>query len=152
MKKVRVVFEQASLPDEIEVIIRASDNDGQARAIAERIAPTPDATLTGIDDAGNVCVINIKDVVSVSMLGKKANIITEDDRYTVRTPLQEIENKLLNLRFVRISRYEIVNLDKIKKYDFTLAGTLRLELVGGMETWASRRNISAIRKKLTGKE
>ena len=47
---------------------------------------------------------------------------------------------------------EIVNLDKVLRYDFTLAGTLRLELTGGIETWASRRCIPVIRKRLQGKE
>ena len=152
MKRIRVVFEKVSLPDEIEVIIRASENDAQTEELARRISPKTEGTLTGIDDAGNICVIDIKDVVSVSTLGKRANIITENERYTVRTPLQEIENKLLDLSFVRISRYEIVNLDKVKKFDFTLAGTLRLEFVNGMETWASRRNIPVIRKKLMERE
>ena len=54
--------------------------------------------------------------------------------------------------FLRISRFEIVNLNKVLRYDFTLAGTLRLELAGGIETWASRRCIPAIRKRLLGKE
>ena len=66
--------------------------------------------------------------------------------------MNEIEKKLTDKRFVRISRYEIVNLDKIIKYNFTLGGTLRLEFSSGMETWASRRNIPIIRKKLTERE
>ena len=64
---------------------------------------------------------------------------------------KSLEDILDKQRFVRISRYEIVNLEKILKYDFTVAGTLRIELTGGMETWASRRCIPAIRRRLTGK-
>ena len=149
MKKIRVVFEKVPLTDEIEVIIRASENDEQAAALAERISQKPPDELTGTDSNGNICVINIDDIISVAMFGKKAHIITEEDRYTLRSPLQSIENKLERGRFVRISRYEIINLDKVKKYDFTLSGTLRLELAGGMETWASRRSIPTIKKKLT---
>lgn len=76
------------------------------------------------------------------------NIITSDGSYYLRQTLQGLEEKVDGRRFVRISRYELVNLDRVRRYDFTVAGTLRVELEGGMETWASRRCIPAIRKYL----
>lgn len=80
-------------------------------------------------------------------------IVTDDgESCTLRQPLQSIENALDGVKFVRISRYEIVNLDKIQKCDFTLNGTLRLELTGGIETWVSRRSIPSIRRRLSGRE
>ena len=57
MKKIRVVFEKVPLTDEIEVIIRASENDEQAAALAERISQKPPDELTGTDSNGNICVI-----------------------------------------------------------------------------------------------
>ena len=69
----------------------------------------------------------------------------------MRQSLHDFEKKLDADNYVGISRYEIINLDKVRKFDFTLGGTLRLELAGGMETWASRRNIPLIRKKLLKK-
>ena len=66
--------------------------------------------------------------------------------------IHSLKSALDAQRFVRISRYELVNLDMVRKFDFTLGGTLRLELAGGMETWASRRCIPAIRARLKGKE
>ena len=55
-------------------------------------------------------------------------------------------------RFLRVSRFEIIDLKKVRKYDFTLSGTLRIEFENGMETWASRRYIPLIRKRLSGEE
>ena len=106
--------------------------------------------MTAVDGTG--IRIDPDEIVSVSVYGKLSQIVTEEERHTVRQTLQSLESKLQNGRFVRISRHEIVNLDKVKKYDFTLGGTLRLELAGGMETWASRRNIPLIRKKLLERE
>lgn len=85
------------------------------------------------------------------MNGKVVDLITDDGIWHIRQTLQNLEDNLDKQRFVRISRYEIVNVEKILKYDFTVAGTLRIELTGGMETWASRRCIPAIRRRLTGK-
>ena len=79
-------------------------------------------------------------------------IITGDGSWYTRQTLQSLENMLDKNHFLRISRFEIVNLNKVLRYDFTLAGTLRLELAGGIETWASRRCIPAIRKRLLGRE
>jgi DNA-binding LytR/AlgR family response regulator len=97
-------------------------------------------------------VIARDDVVSVSVTGKQAQIVTEEGRYTVRQSLQSLESELDPDRFLRVSRHELVNMDKVERYDFTVNGTLRLELAGGMETWASRRCIPAIRRRLNGKE
>ena len=55
-------------------------------------------------------------------------------------------------KFLRVSRFEIINLDMVRKYDFTLGGTLRIELENGMETWASRRYIPLIKERLSREE
>lgn len=152
MKKVKVLFEKDPALTDIEITIRASDNDEQTKALSMLFAGKRSETLSGADGDGNVCILDTDDIISVSASGKKVQIITTSNKYTARSPLNEIEKKLDGRKFVRISRYEIVNLDRIIKYNFTLGGTLRLELSGGMETWASRRNIPLIRKKLTEKE
>lgn len=117
-------------------------------ALLDRIEGNP-SVLTVIGTDGSYINIPPEEIILISVNGKQVTIITDKERYTVCQPVHTFENRLKNYRFIRISRYEIVNLDKVKKYDFTLSGTLRLELTGGMETWASRRKIPLIRKKLT---
>ena len=91
-------------------------------------------------------------IVLAATDGKLINVVTETGSYYMRQSMKNLESILDSQRFVRISRFEIVNLGKVRRYDFTLSGTLRLELAGGMETWASRRCIPLIRKRLMGKE
>ena len=67
------------------------------------------------------------------------------------TDVCSIESQLDAWTFLRISRHEIINTDKIRKYDFTVSGMPRLELAGGIETWVARRCIPALRKRLKGK-
>ena len=71
---------------------------------------------------------------------------TLDATYTVRQRLYELEERLASHRFVRISNSEIVNARMITGMDFSRSGTIRMSLRGGIETYASRRYVSRIRK------
>ena len=152
MKKITVRFEEAPLLEEIEVLIRASAPDEQTAALEERVVGVRREQLTVAIGDGTFSTIPVDEILSVSVAGKQSQIVTANACYFVRRSLQSFESELDDRDFVRISRYELVNLNKVKKYDFTLGGMLRLELEGGMATWASRRCIPAIRRRLTGKE
>ena len=152
MKPIRVRFERDPALEEIEIVVRASAANADVSALMETLAAKNTAALTVVDDGGALTAIPVSRIVSVSVLGRQVHVVTEDGRYLSRQTLQSLESALDPKQFVRISRYEIINLMKERRYDFTLSGTLRLELVGGMETWASRRCIPLIRKRLTGKE
>ena len=151
LKKIHVRFEQDASLDHIDVVIRAPDQDDSVTDLINRISARPPDMLTAYDENGNVRKLDQKKIVLASVNGKVVDLITDDGIWHIRQTLQNLEDNLDEQRFVRISRYEIVNVEKILKYDFTVAGTLRIELTGGMETWASRRCIPAIRRRLTGK-
>ena len=152
MKKIDLIFEPEPSLDHIEVRVRAAVKDDDVAQLMERIRARETERMTVMDETGAFQIIDVSGIISISVEGKQAKVVTESGRYTVRQALQTLEERLEKGRFVRISRYEIVNLDKVLKYDFTLGGTLRLELSNGTETWASRRNIPSIRKKLTKEE
>ena len=152
LKKIKVRFESDPSLKEIEVLIRASTPDEQTASLMEQIDGGRRKVLTVAVGDGTILSIPVEDVLSVSVAGKQVQIVTANACYFVRRSLQSFESELDDREFVRISRYELVNLNKVKKYDFTLGGMLRLELEGGMATWASRRCIPAIRRRLTGKE
>ena len=149
MRPIKIIFEEDPSSDQIEVTVRAPERDGEVEALLGRIPDQPSDTILAADRDGAMQKIDLRDVVSVSASGKQSQIVTENDIFFVRQALQSVEDAL-DGRFVRISRYEIVNIDKVIKFDFTLTGTLRLELSNGMETWASRRCIPLIRRRLKG--
>lgn len=152
MKQIRVLFEPDPSLDRIEVLIRAPEEDEQVAAIMKRLSSAGSETLAVFDRQDIQKMIPVEEIVCASVNGKLVNVVTENGSYYTRQTLRNLEALLEGHRFVRISRYEIVNLTKVVSFDFTLAGTLRLELKGGMETWASRRCIPLIRKRLWGKE
>jgi DNA-binding LytR/AlgR family response regulator len=151
MKNIRIRFEQDPSLSDIEITVRASEQDAEVAALMEKIAGGGGHTLTVLDGKNNLRTLPESEIILASVDGKAVRIITADGNWLSKQTLQSLEEQLDSRFFVRISRYEIVNLRKVTRYDFTISGTLRLELEGGMETWASRRCIPDIRRRLKGK-
>ena len=149
MKRVKLIFEEDDSLEDIEVTVRASERDSQVEGLIASLGGGS-STVTVTDENGAVKTVRSDSILLISVNDKQLNIVTEEGNCTLRRSLQSIESSLDPKQFMRISRYEIVNLSKVKHYDFTLRGTLRIEFENGIETWASRRCIAAIRKRLKG--
>lgn len=152
MKEINIRFERDKTLDGIDVVVRANEQDKEVDQLMRRIAQNLPQKLTVLDRDGCPCVIRESDVITVSADGKQVRVLTQNGAFTARQTLQNVENLLSDRMFLRISRFELVNLAKVRKYDFTIAGTLRIEFESGMETWASRRYIPLIKEKLSQEE
>ncbi len=151
MNKPNIRCEYDPALTQIEVLIRAPGESEALTELLARLSGHPPDGVTVSDSYGRLCVIPPEDVVLASVKGKLVSVVTEKGSFQTRQPLQNLESELDPQLFVRVSRYELVNLRKVKRYDFTVAGTLRIELAGGIETWASRRCIPQIRERLLGR-
>lgn len=151
MKKLKLRFEQDKTLDKIEIVVRAAEKDAQVMALLESFAKVEPIKLTVLDSGNRASVIDEKDIVFVAAEGKLVRVVTTEGIYKAKQSLQSIES-ILSRSFLRVSRFEIINLKKVRKYDFTLVGTLRVEFDNGMETWASRRYIPLIKERLSGEE
>lgn len=149
MKRVKLIFEEDDSLEDIEVTVRASERDGQVDGLIASLG-SGSSTVTVTDENGAVKTVKSDSILLISVNDKQLNIVTEEGTYTMRRSLQSIESILDPKQFMRISRYELINLSKVGHYDFTLRGTLRIEFGNGVEAWASRRCIAAIRKRLKG--
>ena len=152
MKKINVLFKEDPSQQDIDIVITAASKDEQVEELLQKIADPFDSTFTVYDDKGSAIIIPLDKVYSISSNNRKLKVVTEDGIFEMRSSLQDIEQDLRSPSFIKISRYEIINLMKVKEFDFSVSGTLRLEMNNGMQTWASRRNISEIKKRLTRKE
>ena len=151
MKKLKLRFEQDKTLDEIEIVVRAAEKDAQVTALLESLSKDEPVKLTVLDSDNRASVIDEKDIVFVAAEGKLVRVVTTEGIFKAKQSLQSIES-ILSRSFLRVSRFEIINLKKVRKYDFTLVGTLRVEFDNGMETWASRRYIPLIKERLSGEE
>ncbi|MBQ4224889.1 MAG: LytTR family transcriptional regulator DNA-binding domain-containing protein [Oscillospiraceae bacterium] len=77
--------------------------------------------------------------------GRRVVIQTEEDVFTVRRTLAGLEDVLNPSRFLRISQSEIINLYKVKSFDFNLAGTIGVEFDCGIKSWVSRSRVKQIK-------
>ena len=151
MKRVNVRFEKEAGRQDIDVLFTASHVDSQVAALMNRVADPLSATWEVRDSDGSAVTLQEDSIATISIDSKRLRIVADDGVYWLKMTLQDAEKALNPSMFLRVSRYEIVKLTKVRRYDFTVAGTLRLELAGGMETWASRRCIPEIRRRLKGK-
>jgi hypothetical protein len=152
MKKIRVTFRSDPDRKDIDIVFTASEMDENVISLMKRVSDPLADTLTVYDSFGCAVALPQDHIISISSDKKKLKVVAEEGTYELRQPLRDIENRLHPVAFLKISRYEIIHLVKVRKFDFSITGSLRIEMKNGMETWASRRFISEIRKRLLGKE
>ena len=148
VKRVFVQFEEDKSEANVQVLFRASSADAQVEELMNRVAEPFVGSLAVVDPGGSTVLLPLERIASISSDNKRLKVLADDEPYWFKASLQEMERVLAPNMFLRISRYEIVNLRKIRRFDFTISGTLRIEFDQGGETWASRRYIPAIRQRL----
>lgn len=149
-KPLNIRFEIDPACDEPEVIIRSS----QRTKLVERILSavegcTRDANPPIAAYRGETLVmLNQEEILRVYTESRRLMVRVESGEYVVRQPLRDLESALNGENFVRISRFEIINLQKVSGFDFSTAGTIRVIFSDGNVTWVARRYVQSIQQTL----
>lgn len=93
-------------------------------------------------------VLDASKLVRLYAADNKVFAATHEGEYRVRLRLYELEERLDRKTFVRISNSEIINLQAVKSFDLSLAGTICVSLTNGDVTYVSRRYVSKIKQAL----
>lgn len=130
---------------EPKITIHAERMTDEIEALVRRLSsPNPDAipaqTERGVE------LLEAQSIIRVYTERQKVCAQTGRGVYTLKFRLYEMEEKLAGQSFVRISSSELVNTRMITGMDFSLAGTIRISLKGGVTTYVSRRHVSGIKK------
>ena len=88
------------------------------------------------------------EIVRIYSENKKVYVRTKEESFEVRDRLYVLEDILREKGFVRISNSEIVNISQIEKLDMSYAGTIKMYMKNGDETFVSRRYVSRIKEVL----
>lgn len=109
-----------------------------------------DAVTTIISGIKNdkVELLEQESLIRIYTEGGKVFAKTEYELYQLRLRLYELDKRLDDTLFVRISNSEIVNLKKVKSLDLSFAGSICMELSNGDVSYVSRRYVSKIKKLL----
>jgi DNA-binding LytR/AlgR family response regulator len=141
--KIEVKIDEAF--KEPKVIIITDEVTEEIQSMIKRISESMKLTVYS---EHTVNVIGVDDIIRIYTANKKVYVQTTKDTYSIRMRLYEMEEKLSNQHFVRISQSEIINRDHIESMDISLTGTIGVLLTGSVHTFASRRYVSKIKKQL----
>ena len=136
--------------EERKVVIHTEKVDDEITSLIERIKGNPreqSDSLTVFDENGAL-FIPFRDICRIYSQDKKVFAETIEGTYTLRPRLYELEESLDSRVFMRISNSEIINLRQVKRMDTSLTGTICVSMKNGTMTYASRRYVALIRKKL----
>ena len=93
--------------------------------------------------------INSFDVLYFESVDNRTFLYTEDDVLEVRQRLYELEVILSDKDFIRISKSQIVNINKIKSLKPELNRTILATMCNGEQLYISRKYVPAIRNMLS---
>ena len=127
----KLVIHTDRMTDEIDALIR--------RLSAPRPDAVPAQTERGVE------LLPVEKLIRIYTERQKVYAQTSEAVYPLKFRLYEMEERLKGHPFVRISSSELVNTRMITGMDFSLTGTIRLSLKGGIVTYVFRRQVSRIK-------
>lgn len=130
--------------EEIQVILRSNEMNNETIEILEKLKTTKNKYILGKSDK-KVYIVDVKDIYFFYSENQKIFVETEDFRYEVDERLYEIEENFKNTSFIRVSKFSIVNLKKVKNIDMSFSGNLTINFINGKKESISRRYISKIK-------
>ncbi|MEW8960813.1 MULTISPECIES: LytTR family DNA-binding domain-containing protein [Paraclostridium] len=130
--------------EEIQVILRSNEMNDETMEILEKLKTTKNKYILGKSDK-KVYIVDVKDIYFFYSENQKVFVETEDFRYEVDERLYEIEDNFKNTSFIRVSKFSIVNLKKVKNIDMSFSGNLTINFINGKKESISRRYISKIK-------
>jgi DNA-binding LytR/AlgR family response regulator len=149
-KKVSISFETDHSCEFPHVIIKADKRTEKIDKIIEAIERCvyADTSKIPVNDGDSIILLEQKDIMRVYTENRRVVVSAEKGDHESRMTLKEFEDILDKSFFVRISRFEIINLSRVFSFDLSMSGTIRVIFEGGSETWVARRYVKDILKKL----
>lgn len=143
--KCRIEVDQTLSED--EVVIFTTEIDKEILDLKERIENDSPQVLTGFYE-DKLSFINPDKIIRVYANDKKVFAVTYEREYLLRLALYQVEERLDNNKFIRISNTEIINLEKTREFDLSYIGTISCEMVNGDVCFVSRRSLKKVKEVL----
>ena len=132
---------------EPKIVVVTDKVTDEINEIIKTLSEERASVIAGFTD-GQATVLEPETIYRVYSSGGKVYAETENGEYLLRLRLYEAEQILSNRSFARISNGEIINIKKVKGFDLSFVGTIRVSLTNGTVTYVSRRYVSKIKKLL----
>ncbi len=144
MKAVQIEVKIDAEVSEPKAIIWANRMTDEVNAIIRRLSETEPKIITGFHE-DTATILDEKDILKIYAANGRVFAVLPSGEYTLRLRLYEVEERLKQQHFVRISNSEIINLKKVKSFDLSFTGTICVILTDGSKTYASRRYVTKLK-------
>jgi len=142
--KVRARIDNSFAIPEIQVCNH--ELNPQVKQLVEDISAFVNEGITGTDFRGEKIIIPTREILRIYTENQRVMVQDANGIYCTQEKLYELENRLDEEQFFRISKSEIVNLKKIRRLDMSITGTIKVILSDGTETYTSRRNVTKLKQ------
>lgn len=142
--KITIRTEASAKETQVEIVCRELTQDVEELLATIRMM---NQQITAEKD-GEMHLLNVAKIVYIEAVERKTFVYTEEDIYESRLRLYEMEDRLVNSGFLRISKSCLVQLKFIKSLKNDLNRKLRLTLESGEQIMVSRQYAEEIKKRL----
>ena len=132
---------------ETKVVIVTPQMDEAVSDLMRRISEESPQVIAGFSQ-GAVCLLEQAEIIRCFACDGKVFAVTAAGEWALRLRLYELEERLDKRCFVRISNSEIINLQKVKNFDLSYSGTIRVNMKNGDTAFVSRRYMGRIKSVL----
>ncbi len=132
---------------EPKIILITSKMTEDLNTLIRKLADDQPKMIIGVKDE-IVEILEPRIIFRIYAQSGKVLAQTDKGEYSLKLRLYEVEQRLDEQMFVRISNSELINLKKVKGFDLGFTGTICVTLLNGKVTYVSRRYVSKIKQVL----
>lgn len=130
---------------EPKIIVMTSSMTEDVQNIIRKLSEDSPKIISGSRDE-KLEILDQTDLIHIYANSGKVFAVTDKGEYIIRLRLYELEERLKDSQFVRISNSEIINLNKVKSFDLSFTGTICVKFSNDAVTYVSRRYVSKVKK------
>ena len=137
-------LEQQVSQKDIEVIIKYPVKNKIVERIVSLIKSVDAQIECYSDDV--LKMVNVSDICYIESIDKKTFVFCENENYQVKSRLYQIYEKLADNGFVQISKYCILNINKLEKIKPLANSHLEAVLSNGKCLYVTRKYLAGIQR------
>ena len=129
-----------------EVLIYAHEKN-QIVLDIENIVKSSSIEIVGIYNEEKI-IINPIDVCCFISESNKVYALINDKKYQIRYRLYQLEEMDINKNYIKINQSCYANIKRIKKFESTITGALKVIFVNGYVDYISRRELKNVKERM----
>ncbi|MFZ4451450.1 LytTR family DNA-binding domain-containing protein [Salibacterium aidingense] len=146
--KINVEIDEAF--EKLEVLIRSKVWDQEIDRLLDRLKEKERTYFAGMKGETRH-IFRAEELIYLYTENKTVMAATRQGTFEMKERLYELEEKLPNDRFVRLSKSVIANLDELKQFEASFSGSLCVYFRTGEKEYVSRKYVGNIKKKIQWK-